>query len=163
MCLHCPRCSTDDLTVGQTCEMPRACRPCQNKFGKNARIMGGTFGMAESLVACTEHQGNDTPHIHGLMAVVCPYQYKTLLEIRDLIQHDMTEFDRIKRFIENMCQEDHFDNEAHQASLPSLEKAKSKGLAGASHIRLSAKPSFLQPRCMPATQPSLWETNMQKD
>ena len=120
MCLHCPCCSTDDFS-SRSSSNAGVCTPCQNKFGKNARIMGGTFGMAESLVACTEHQGNDTPHIHGLMAVVTPYQYKTLLEIRDLIEHDMTEFDRIKRFIENMCREDHFDNEAHQASLPSLE------------------------------------------
>ena len=119
--------------------------------------------MAESLAACTEHQGNDTPHIHGLMAIACPYQYKTLLEIRNLIEHDVTEFDRIKRFIEHMCREDHFDNEAHQDSLPSLEKAKNEGLAGAPHFRLSAKPSFLQPRRMPATQPSLWDTILQKE
>ena len=64
MCLHCPRCSTDDFTAEQTCERPPACRPCQNTFGKNARILGGTFGMAEALVSCTEHHGNDTPHIH---------------------------------------------------------------------------------------------------
>ena len=94
MCLHCPRCSTDDFTAGHTCERFRACRsvPCQNKFGKNARIMGGTFGMAEALLSCSEHQGNETPHIHGLLAVVSPYHNKTLLELRDLIKNDMREF-----------------------------------------------------------------------
>ena len=78
--------------------------------------------MAEALVSCTGHQGNDTPHIHGLLAVVSPYQYKTLLEIRDFIKKDMREFDRIKRFIENMCREDHFDNEAYRSSLPRLDQ-----------------------------------------
>ena len=92
---------------------------------------------------------------------MCIRDSKKLLEIRDLIANDMTEFDRIKRFIENMCREDHFDDEAHQASLPSLEKAKRDGLAGAPHIRLSAKPSFLRPRCMPATLPSLWDQTPQ--
>ena len=155
MCLHCPRCNAEESGPFQTCRPV----PCQNKFGKNARIMGGTFGMAESLVACTEHQGNDTPHIHGLMAVATPYQYKTLLEIRDLIEHDMSEFDRIKRFIENMCREDHFDNETHQSSIPSLEKAKSEGLAGAPHVRLASKPAFLQQSLL-SKQPSLWDKEL---
>ena len=58
MCLHCPRCSTDDFSSRSKSNAFGICKPCQNKFGKNARIMGGTFGMAESLVACIEHQGN---------------------------------------------------------------------------------------------------------
>ena len=54
--------------------MYEQCRavPCQNRFGKNARVMGGSFAMAESLAAATENQGNDTPHIHGIMALVAP-------------------------------------------------------------------------------------------
>ena len=124
--------------------------------------------MVESIVACTEHQGNDTPHIHGLLAVVTPYQYKSLLEIRDLITRDISEFDRIKRFIENMCREDHYDNDTHQASIDSIEQAKKDGLAGAVHIRLSSKPAFLQ-QCLPDESPSLWghekpdETRLRKD
>ncbi len=31
--------------------------PCQNKFGNNARIFGGTHGMAEAVGAATENQG----------------------------------------------------------------------------------------------------------
>ena len=50
--------------------------PCQNKFGNNARILGGTHGMADALGAATENPGNDTPHVHGVMAVVTPYQKK---------------------------------------------------------------------------------------
>ena len=70
--------------------------PCQNKFGKNARLMGGSFGLAESLASATEHQANDSPHIHGIMAVVTPYQYSTLAEIRDLITRDITQLEAIK-------------------------------------------------------------------
>ena len=57
--------------------------PCQNKFGNNARISGGAHGMAEALAAATENQGNDTPHVHGVMAIFTPYQNKTLADIRD--------------------------------------------------------------------------------
>ena len=32
--------------------------PCQNKFGNNARIFGGTHGLAEALGAATENQGH---------------------------------------------------------------------------------------------------------
>ena len=117
--------------------------PCQNRFGKNARVMGGTFAMAESLAAATENQGNDTPHIHGIMALATPYQYKTLLEIRDLIKNDMSSFERIKQYIAHMCREDHFDDKGHQDSLESLEKAKAAGLAGLPHFRIASKPSFL--------------------
>jgi len=160
ICLHCPSCNSErlDETSAVRKGIHSERRACQNKFGKNARIMGGTFAMAESLAACTEHQGNDTPHIHGLMAVACPYQYKTLLEIRELIERDVTEVDRIQRFIQHMCREDHYDDDAHQQSLASLEKAKNDGLAGSPHIRISDKPSFLLPRRMPGTQPSLWDT-----
>ena len=57
--------------------------PCQNKFGINARIFGGTHGMTEALGAATENQWNDTPHVHGVMVIVTPYQNKTLADIRD--------------------------------------------------------------------------------
>ena len=75
MCLHCPRCSTEKLNFKFGRTMYEKCKvvPCQNRFGKNARVMGGTFAMAESLAAATEHQGNDTPHIHGIMALSTPY------------------------------------------------------------------------------------------
>ena len=107
--------------------------------------MGGIFGMAESLVAATDHQGNDTPHIHGLMAVVSPQQYKTLEEIRDEMQQDMEDFERMKRFREHLLREDHYDDKAHQSQLEQLERAKEEGLEGLPHLRLATKPNFLKP------------------
>ena len=130
---------------------------CQNKFGKNARLMGGSCGLAESLSSATEHQANDSPHVHGIMAVVTPYQYSTLAEIRDLITRDITQLDAIKRYVAHTCQEDHFDDAKHQAQLESLEKAKADGLHGVPHCRLSLKPSFLGPRTTSADPPSLWD------
>ena len=159
MCLHCPRCSKEKTNLKFGKSFYEKCKvvPCQNRFGKNARVMGGTFAMAESLAAATENQGNDTPPIHGIMALATPYQYKTLLEIRDLIQKDVSNFERIKRFIAHMCKEDHFDNEGHQDSLESLEKARAAGLAGMPHFRIASKPSFLQGRSPSEKQPSLWD------
>ena len=63
--------------------------------------------MAVALGAATENQGNVTPHVHGVMAIVTPCQKKTLTEIWDSIEKDMDQFDRIKRFITHMCREDH--------------------------------------------------------
>ena len=119
--------------------------------------MGGTFGVAESLAAAAENQASDVPHIHGIMAVVTPYQYSTLAEIRDLITRDITQLDAIKRYVAHTCQEDHFDDAKHQAQLESLEKAKADGLHGVPHCRLSLKPSFLGPRGTSADPPSLWD------
>ena len=124
ICLHCPDCSNEKSAWGGGMGGPARRRACQNKFGRNARLMGGIFGMAESLVAATEHQGNDTPHIHGLMAVVSPQQYKTLEEIRDEMQQDMEDFERMKRFREHLLREDHYDDKAHQSQLEQLERAK---------------------------------------
>ena len=93
------------------------------------------------------------------MALAIPHQFKTLLEIRDLILHDIRNFERIKRFITLMCREDHFDNDTHQKSLQKLEKDKAAGLHGIPHFKISSKPSFLQPRSNQAQQPSLWESD----
>ena len=159
MCFHCPRCSLDRPNLGFTENEYRTAGivPCQNKFGKNARRMGGTFGLAESLAAATENQASDVPHIHGIMAVVTPYQYSTLSEIRDLITRDITQLDAIKRYVAHTCREDHFDDAKHQAQLTSLEKAKADGLHGVPHCRLSLKPAFFCPRGAAAESPSLWD------
>ena len=95
--------------------------PCQNKFVNNARIFGGTHGMAEALGAANENQGNDTPHVHGVMAIVTPYQNKTLDDIHDSLDKDLNRFYRIKRFITHMCRDDHFDDKGHQENLATLE------------------------------------------
>ena len=88
--------------------------PCQKKFGNNARIFGDTHGVAEALGAATEDQGNDTPHVHGVMTIVTPYQNKTLADFRDSLEKDLNQFDRIKRFITHMCRVDNFDDKGHQ-------------------------------------------------
>ena len=97
--------------------------PCQNKFGNNARIFGSTHGMAEAPGEATENQGNDTPHVHGVMAIVTPYQNKTLTEIRDSIEKDLNQLDRIKSFITHTCRDDHSDDAESQESLVALERA----------------------------------------
>jgi len=159
MCLHCPDCSKDSILSGHTESMQSRIKmvPCQNKFGNNARIFGGTHGMAESMGAATENQGNDTPHTHGVMAVVTPYQFKSLADIRAMLEDDLSQFERIKRFIGHMCTEDHFDNERHQGNLESLERAKAANLAGLPHMRLCQMPGFYRPQATITPKVSLWQ------
>ena len=57
MCLHCPDCSKDNILLTKSMQSHVHMVPCQNKFGNNARIFGGTHGMAEALGAATENQG----------------------------------------------------------------------------------------------------------
>ena len=102
------------------------------------------------------YRGNDTPHIHGVLAVVTPYQFKTLAEIRELLEKDLSQLDRIQRFIQHMCREDHFDNKGHQESLSALERAKSANLAGLPHVRLSQMPALYRPPAAAAPKVSLW-------
>ena len=82
---------------------------CQKQIGNNTHIFGGAHGLAEALGAATENQGNDTPHMHGVMAIVTPYQNKTVAGIRDSLEKDLNQFDRIKRFITHTCRDDHVD------------------------------------------------------
>jgi hypothetical protein len=134
--------------------------PCQNKFVNNARIFGGTHGMAETLGSATENQGNDTPHVHGVMAIVTPYQNKTLADIRDSLGKDLNQFDRIKRFITHMCRDDHFDDKGHQENLATLERAKAAKLAGTPHMRLAQMPAIYRPQVVPEPKCSLWRENI---
>ena len=131
--------------------------PCPNKFGNNARIFGGTHGMAEAPGAATENQGNDTPHVHGVMAIVTPYQNKTLAEIRESIEKDLNQFERIKRFITHMCRDDHFDDAGHQESLGALERAKAANLAGSTHMRLAQMLAIYRRQVATEPKGSLWE------
>ena len=65
MCLHCPDCSKENLLSNESWGQSGVhIEPCQNKFGNNARIFGGTHGMAEAVGAATENQGRDS----GLLA-----------------------------------------------------------------------------------------------
>ena len=77
-CLHCPSCSKEQPFDYGYASRPSGQRtqygacgqmPCQNKFGRNARIFGGTHALADGLCAVTEHQGNDMPHAHVFLSL----------------------------------------------------------------------------------------------
>ena len=107
-CLHCPSCSQerafDYWTVNKVNEQEKLCgmKPCQNKFGRNGRIFGGTHSLADGLTGATEHQANDTPHFHGMGSLATPYREKTLYDIQQLIMEKTVSVDSIKRFVEHM-------------------------------------------------------------
>ena len=131
-CLHCPHCSMEERfdyytaatrshrqsTVYSNCGM----MPCQIKFGRNARVFGGTYGLADGLCCATEHQGNDTPHAHGVFSPATPYRNKTLEDIKHLITDQICTPDAIKRYVAHMCREEHSNLERHEASLEQVEK-----------------------------------------
>ena len=131
MCLHCPHCNNEGQRYS-----------CQNKFGNNARIFGGTAGFCDGLGTVLENQGEGTPHGHGVAIFVTPYQHRTLLQIHEMIEAQLLDVESIKRFSEHLHREDHYDLEAHQAALPELEKDWKQNYAGREHQALSVKPSY---------------------
>ena len=132
MCMHCPHCNREGSTS-----------PCQNKFGNNALILGGTAGMCDGFGEAVENQGEGTPHGHGFVALVTPYQHRTLMEIHDLLDTGRLHVSTIKKYSEHLHREEHYDHEAHQRALPYLEKAWQDNYADSSHLGLCAKPSYL--------------------
>jgi len=141
MCWRCPHCNGGDWER-HWAKASDSLRACQNKFGKNAMPLGGSWGMCDSLAAGTEHQGEGTPHLHGLATIVCPYQHKSLQEIALMIERDILEVESVKAFQEHLCSEDHVAHEAHAAALPELEAAWKTNHAGQEHVGLCAKPQY---------------------
>ena len=80
------------------------------------------MGLVDGLCFATEHQGNDTPHAHGLYSPATLYRNKTLEDIKHLITEKLCTPDAIKRYVSHMCRKQHFDLEKHTAELPALEK-----------------------------------------
>ena len=76
----------------------------------------------------TEMQGEGTPHGHGFVSLANMYQHHTLEEIGQIIEANARGLtpdimlDRVKRFIEHLQREDHYDNAWHQRNLPTLER-----------------------------------------
>ena len=111
--------------------------------------------MAEAIAGATEHQGEGTPHFHGQIALITPFQHKTLQDIADLIQRDFRNLDMIKSSVGHLCREDHFDHEGHEARLDSLEADWEQNFNGPEHNSLCAKPGFFyQP-----VEHSLWRSS----
>ena len=85
MCWRCPHCNCRVL------DWDGKDAACQNKFGNNAMALGGACGMCDALALATEHQGEGTPHVHGIATFVCPYQFKTLQDIAEMIEKELLE------------------------------------------------------------------------
>ena len=132
MCMNCPHCNIEGSK-----------HPCQNKFGNNAMIMGGTAGMCDGLGDGVEHQGEGTPHEHGFTTFVTPYQHRSLLDIHQLLETGNLDVASIKRYTEHLHREDHPDHEGHQAALPELERQWKGNYKDKSNLGLCAKPSYL--------------------
>jgi hypothetical protein len=165
-CLHCPHCSEEKAfdyrsasrgSGGSTQYAVCGLRPCQNKFGRNGRIFGGTHGLADGLTGATEHQGSDMPHFHGIISFATPYRSKTLLDIKEMIQKEILSPSSIKRYVEHMCREDHYDVDKHRSDTPQLEKDWAQLHGGRPHQRLSFNAAFLQDPAAKKRRATLWE------
>ncbi len=132
MCTQCPHCNHEGSKSA-----------CQNKFGNNALVLGGTAGLCDGLAQATEHQGEGTPHGHGLCSFVTPYQHRSLLDIHELMDTGRLDVPSVKKYSEHLHREDHYDHDGHQAQLPDLEKAWKNNHQDAAHLGLCAKPSYL--------------------
>ena len=147
-CLHCPTCSNEDkfdyyttMDHGRrkSCFTP----PCQDEFGCNTRVHGGTFAFCDGYTYVLEHQGNDTPHGHGVFSLATPYQRCSLQEIADRIEKNTLNVESIKRFTAHMCREEHFNHASHTANLTTLEDDWKNLQAGKAHVKLFHRPSFM--------------------
>jgi len=149
MCFHCPNCSVervrdDGAGSGRTEFHNCGMRPCQNKFGRNGRALGGCHALADGLCGATEHQGNDTPHFHGFISLATPYRHKSLQEIQQLIEKKILKPESVKRYVEHMSRTEHYDQAKHDGRLDELESDWKRQQAGAPHLLLSMRPTYLK-------------------
>ena len=83
--------------------------------------------VGELTADATRNQGDGTPHGHGFVSLANMYQHHSLKEIAELLEARYKEqgadcMERLTGFFEHLRREDHYDDEAHQASLPELER-----------------------------------------
>ena len=91
--------------------------------------MGGYAGLGQGLAFATEHQGDGTPHGHGLVSLANAYQHNTLAEIVELIQGNVDlaeqkqQVERIVDFQTHLHQEEHFYPTIHENNIDELERS----------------------------------------
>ena len=144
MCPQCPHCNTTRSTT-----------PCSNHFGHNMTPMGGFAGLAVALGGCVEYQQNDNPHFHGNLHLANLYQFKTLVEIADIMQKNLVTLDEILQYQDWICHEDILDKEKYKSTL--LEKEQ-QWLQNNSHKAchtLCSYPTYLRQQA----DSSMWTVN----
>ena len=132
MCFNCPHCNSDEST-----------RCCQNKFGNNAMVLGGTGGMCDGTGCAVENQGEGSPHEHGLNTFVTPYQHRSLWDINELIEKNMFDVKSVFLYVEQLERAKHYNHEEHQAKLAQLEAEWKTNYAASSNLGMCYKPAFL--------------------
>ena len=164
MCLRCPHCNVD---LHDPMRQHRDVISCQDLLGRNTKPMGGYGGLAEGMAVATEFQSDATPHGHGFMSLANAYQHKSLQDIAELIENNVTGLstqdviDRITAFVEHMERCDHLNHQQHEADLPQLEEDfKRNNDRPGTNIFLSARArSFYEA----PSGPSLWDDSSVAD
>ena len=150
MCMQCPDCNADCNTRDEAKDS------CSDYLGNNNKSMGGYAGIATAMAFANEFQGDGTPHGHGFVALANAYQFNSLQHIADLLEqniHELSPADMVQRitsFIEHLHREDHFNDEAHQGSLRSLEEEfHSNNFGHARNEHLSVRPAGMHNSAAP--------------
>ena len=158
MCLQCPHCNCDQHDPVRA----RLNAGCQDMMGRNTKPLGGFAGLGEACAFGTELQGDGTLHGHGFVALANAWQHLSLQDIADRIDKFAASLstedamNRLTGFMTHLSQEDHFDDDQHQASLDSLEEQfKCNNEGPKENIFLSVRPRFFYER---SQLPSLWDS-----
>ena len=168
MCLDCPQCNCDKhdplrarLSIGCDDLRARLSTGCQDCMGRNTKPLGGFAGLGEALAFGTELQGDGTLHGHGFIVLVNAWQHSSLQDIANRIDKYAASLSaedamsRLTSFMTHVSQEEHFDDDLHQASLVPLEEQFKRNNEGPNeNIFLSCRPRFFYEQ---SQLPSLWD------
>ena len=110
MCEDCPHCSDLD-------------NPCMDTFGSCAEAMGGIAGRCDGIAGAVECQkSKGTLHLHFWTYVQRVHQYRSLEEIGRMLVEALITADDLKRFTENLCNENYPLSDALEAEVDELER-----------------------------------------
>ena len=92
-------------------------------FGSCAEAMGGIAGRCDGIAGAVECQkSKGTLHLHFWTYVQRLHQYRSLEEIGMMLAQALITADDLKRFTENLCNENYPLSDALEAEVNELER-----------------------------------------
>ena len=110
MCPDCPHCVDSD-------------NPCMDAFGSCAEAMGGVAGRCDGIAGAVECQkSKGSLHLHFWTYAQRLHQFKSLDEIGKMLAEALISADDLKRFTENLCNENYPLSDALAEEVNELER-----------------------------------------
>ena len=119
MCLNCPQYLKHLHNLDLTGDWKMS---CSDVFESNASLMGGYPSIARAIAMAVEYQKETTPHTHGLAALSTVYSHNTLPVIASMLEENIQDARRAKRFINHLERSSCFNVEDHNKNLDHIEK-----------------------------------------